>query len=66
MTDDAFTADDDLEPYCATCGATVGIFIDHGEGWHHFRGAGTPEDPNELYDAGHEPDLAWRVPGGQP
>ena len=25
---------DGLEPYCAGCGAWVGIFLGHGDGWH--------------------------------
>lgn len=48
------------EPFCATCGTTIGIFIEHGDGWHHFRGNGTEQNPNVLYDAGHEPVVAWR------
>ena len=66
MTADDMTAipDDDLEPYCVTCGAPVGLFIGHGEDWHHFRGSGTVADPNRLYDSGHEPVVAWREPAG--
>jgi hypothetical protein len=51
--------DDGLDPYCSTCGAGIGIFHGHVDGWHHFRGKGTVESPNELYDAGHEPALSW-------
>ena len=57
--------DDDLEPCCATCDAKIGIFYGHGPGWHHFRGEGTPENPNELYDAGHEPEVGWRPAGAR-
>jgi hypothetical protein len=61
--------DDNLEPYCRECGAGIGVFIGHGQGWHHFRGSGTVEAPVELYDAGHEPVVAWRenapAPAGQ-
>jgi hypothetical protein len=39
---------------CAVCGALIGIFIDHGQGWHHYRGEGTAASPVELFDAGHE------------
>ena len=53
---------DDPEPYCSTCGATVGLFLGY-DGWHHFRGEGTPENRTELYDAGHEPAVAWREAG---
>lgn len=55
--------DDDPEPYCAACGADIGIFIGHGQDWHHYRGSGTAESPVELYDADHEPALAWRGRG---
>lgn len=53
--------DDDPEPYCSACGASVGIFIGHGDGWHHYRGAGTVLSRVQLFDAGHEPAIAWRV-----
>ena len=43
---------DDTDYTCATCSATVGMFIGR-EGWHHFRGAGTVASPVELYDPGH-------------
>lgn len=54
---------DDEEPYCGTCGAAAGIFLGHGDGWHHYRGEGTPESRTELFDAGHEPVIAWRMAG---
>jgi hypothetical protein len=68
--DDPAEADEDdgldgLEPYCAECGAWVGIFRGHGDGWHHWRGRGTAASPVELYDAGHEPVVAWCQPPGQ-
>jgi hypothetical protein len=56
--------EDDLDPYCAACGALVGIFRGHGDGWRHYRGEGTVASPVELYDAGHEPAVAWREPAG--
>jgi hypothetical protein len=52
----------DLESYCATCGAKVGHFIDHGDAWRHFRGSGTVADPNVLYEVDHEADVGWREP----
>jgi hypothetical protein len=52
--------DDDEEPYCETCGAAAGIFIGHGENWIHYRGEGTAASPVEMFDAGHEPVIAWR------
>jgi hypothetical protein len=61
-------ADDELdedEPYCATCGGPVGIFIGHGDGWHHYQGEGTADSPAELVDADHEPVVAWRLAGAR-
>ena len=52
--------DDDEEPYCETCGATIGIFHGHGDAWLHYTGEGTAASPVELFDAGHEPVIAWR------
>lgn len=62
--DQADEDEDDNEAYCSACGGKLGIFLGHGDGWHHFRGNGMPESPNELYDAGHEPVAAWRAAGG--
>jgi hypothetical protein len=56
-------AEDELR--CSTCGSPVGIFLGHGGGWHHWRGKGTAESPVELYDAGHEPSVAWRLAGAR-
>ncbi|MGH3403815.1 MAG: hypothetical protein ACRDRJ_15150 [Streptosporangiaceae bacterium] len=56
--------EDDAEPYCTACGAWVGLF--HAvAGWRHFRGKGTSASPVVLYDAGHEPAVAWTVPPGR-
>jgi hypothetical protein len=55
--------EDDFEPYCSTCGATVGIFIGHGDAWLHYTGEGTVANPVELFDAGHAPVVAWRPAG---
>ena len=57
--------EDDFEPYCSACGATVGIFIGHGDAWLHYTGEGTVANPVELFDAGHAPVVAWR-PAGAP
>jgi hypothetical protein len=57
--------DHEGEPSCRTCGAVVGVFLGHGEGWHHFRGQGTADSPVELYDAGHEAVPAWLAPPGR-
>jgi hypothetical protein len=53
---------DEPEPYCTSCGGSVGIFLGHGDGWHHYRGDGTAASPNELFDAGHAPVIGWRGP----
>ena len=47
--------DDEDQPHCRACGAGVGIFMGHGDGWHHFSGAGTPE-------AGREGRTRERIP----
>jgi hypothetical protein len=57
--------DDDEEPYCETCGASVGIFHGRGDAWLHYTGQGTVESPVELFDAGHEPVIAWRLAGAR-
>ena len=57
--------EEELAAFCHTCGSPVGHFIGHGDGWHHFRGEGTPDNPNVLFDAGHAPDVAWRPAGGR-
>jgi hypothetical protein len=66
MLDALEEGDDELacqepEPYCAACGADVGIFLRCGLGWRHFRGNGDRGDPVELFDAGHAPVIAWRT-----
>ena len=56
--------DDGLEPFCAECGAWIGMFQGM-EGWHHFRGDPAPGGSRELYDAGHDPVVAWCQPPGR-
>jgi len=62
-----YDEEEDWQPYCTVtgCGATVGIFVAHGDAWLHYTGQGTPQDPIELFDAGHEPVVAWRPAGAQ-
>ncbi len=57
--------DDDFEPYCSACGALVGIFVAHGDAWLHYTGEGTADNPVELFDAGHAPEVAWRPAGAR-
>jgi hypothetical protein len=67
---------DDPEPFCATCGIPIGIFLRLGLDWRHYRQAGTtaPADGQgrgdaaafgqfEVFDPGHEPVVAWRLTG---
>ena len=53
-TDDA----DDPAPYCTLCGSELGIFIRYSLTWRHYR---TTEAGVELFDTGHEPQVAWRT-----
>ena len=53
-----------IEPYCATCGAWIGIFHSLA-GWRHFRGDPAPGGQRELYEAGHEAAPAFSIPPGR-
>ena len=53
-----------IEPYCATCGAWIGIFYGLA-GWRHFRGDPAPSGQRELYEAGHEAAPAFCIPPGR-
>ena len=57
--------DDGLEPFCAECGAWIGMFPGM-DGWRHFRGAGTASSPVELFNACHAPVEAWCRPAVLP
>jgi hypothetical protein len=54
-------APDDEEPLpvCRQCGATVGIFLNHGLQWQHFRGDGLTSGTQEIYDPGHPAQVTW-------
>jgi hypothetical protein len=52
---------EDPEPYCATCGGNIGIFLKFGLAWRHY--TGTDLTDIELHDPGHRPVVAWRTPG---
>ena len=56
---------DDPAPVCARCGSEIGIFLKFGLEWRHYRG-GEVLGQAEIFDAGHEPELAWRLPGPAP
>ena len=57
--------EDEDQPYCRACGSEVGIFMGHGEAWLHYRGEGAAENPVELFDPGHTPEVAWRPAGAR-
>jgi hypothetical protein len=50
----------DQEPFCAACGAPVGIFLAHGQDYRHYRGVLTPTSKPRPYKADHTPVIAWR------
>jgi hypothetical protein len=52
-------------PVCARCGSEIGIFLKFGLVWRHYRG-GEALGQAEIFDPGHEPELAWRLPGPTP
>jgi hypothetical protein len=53
---------EDPAPVCARCGSEIGIFLKFGLQWRHYRG-GEALGQAEIFDPGHEPELAWRIPG---
>jgi hypothetical protein len=58
--------DEEPVPVCRQCGALVGIFLDHGLEWQHFRGDGTTAGAQEIYDPGHPAEVSWRLPDEDP
>ena len=65
---------DDPEPFCATCGIPIGIFLRLGLDWRHYRETwdsslisgqdrlnGTGIGQIELFDPGHAPVVTWRL-----
>ena len=53
-----------LEPYCAECGAWIGMFLGL-DGWQHFMGDLGPGGQRELFDAGHAASPSWCQPPGR-
>jgi hypothetical protein len=62
--DDLGHAEDPV-PVCARCGSDIGIFLKFGLQWRHYRG-GEVLGQAEIFDPGHEPEPAWRLPGTAP
>ncbi|HEY6495149.1 MAG TPA: hypothetical protein VIZ43_17870 [Trebonia sp.] len=58
--------DEEPVPVCRACGATVGIFPEHGLAWRHYRGDGITSGAQEIYDPCHSPDVAWCLPTDGP
>jgi hypothetical protein len=50
---------DDPAPFCAQCGADLGVFLKLGLDWRHYRA--TALDDIELFEPGHAPVLGWRI-----
>jgi ribosomal protein S27AE len=48
------------EPFCAKCGAPVGVFLAHGKEYRHYRGVLTATSKPRPYKADHAPVVAWR------
>jgi hypothetical protein len=57
-----FGQSEDPAPVCARCGSDIGIFLKVGLQWRHYRG-GEALGQAEIFDPGHEPELAWRTHG---
>ena len=58
--------DEEPVPVCRQCGALVGIFLDHGLEWQHFRGDGTTAGAQKIYDPGHPAEVTWLLPDEDP
>jgi hypothetical protein len=58
--------DDEAVPACRACGASVGIFPEHGLHWQHYRGDGITSGAQEIYNPGHAPEVTWCLPDENP
>lgn len=50
----------EMEPYCVSCGAQVGIFRAHGPEYRHFKGVLSEVSKPRPYKADHAPKVGWR------
>ena len=64
--EDEVPEDEEPVPVCRRCGGLVGIFLDRGLEWQHFRGDWTTSGAQEIYDPGHPAEVSWRLPGEDP
>jgi hypothetical protein len=46
---------------CGRCWGLVALFPE-GLAWRHYRGAVDVAGVQEAFDAGHEPEVEWRLP----
>ena len=51
----------EAEPVCAICDGKIGIFMERGLTWLHYRGDGTTVGQQHIYDPGHAPVVTWRL-----
>jgi hypothetical protein len=51
-------SDADEEPYCASCGATLAIFMDDGPCYRHYRD--TDDGDAQRYSVDHPTTIGWR------
>jgi hypothetical protein len=58
--------DEEPIPVCGRCAGLVGILLDRGLEWQHFRGDGTTSGAQEIYDPGHPAEVTWRLTGEGP
>ena len=52
---------DEAEPWCAECGAPIGIFLKYGLGWQHYRGDGEATGQQKVFFPGYKPVVSWRL-----
>ena len=54
---------EDPEPFCATCGSAIGVFLKLGLEWRHY--TGTDLTDIVLFEPGHQPVLACLAEDGR-
>lgn len=73
LLDEIANADGEVDPgdqrkaeaYCLLCGDVLAVFAECGAGWQHLRGDLNSGGPGEVYQADHEPFVAWRQSAGE-
>jgi hypothetical protein len=58
--DHALDDEADEEPFCTTCGASLGIFMADGPCYRHYRDS--EEDDYQRYSVDHPTVIGWRQP----